>query len=99
MWVHRYLALHNTHGPVEAPAEFEHLYAFPSALQNKFDGMVSVVDSTVANVTAALEAAGMWSTTLFIWTAGGSPSSCSRAPGQRRGDPESSHESLPRINR
>ena len=70
----RYLALHNTHGPVEAPEEFESLYKFPFALQNTFDAMVSVVDSTVANVTSALKSTGMWNTTLVIWTTdNGSP--------------------------
>jgi arylsulfatase A-like enzyme len=70
----RYLALHNTHGPVEAPEEFESLYTFPFALQNTFDAMVSVVDSTVANVTSALKSTGMWNTTLVIWTTdNGSP--------------------------
>jgi len=42
-----YLALHNTHAPIEAPPEFESLYSFPLKKQNVFDGMVSVVDSTV----------------------------------------------------
>ena len=72
----RYLALHNTHGPIEAPPEWEALYSkrlsFPK--QITFDAMVSVVDSTVGNVTAALKQAGLWENTLFVWTTdNGSP--------------------------
>jgi arylsulfatase A-like enzyme len=45
------------------------LDSFPLKKQNVFDGMVSVVDSSVANVTNALKAnADMWSNTLLIWT-------------------------------
>lgn len=69
-----YLALHNTHGPIEAPPEYESLYHFKLKKRNVFNGMVSVVDSTVANVTAALKDTGMWENTLFIWTTdNGSP--------------------------
>ena len=39
-----------------------------------FSGMVSAVDEAVSNVTAALEGAGMWATSLFVWTTdNGSP--------------------------
>ena len=54
----RYLALHNTHAPIEAPVEFSGLYHFDLEKRNTFDGMISVVDSAVANVTAALKANG-----------------------------------------
>jgi arylsulfatase B len=70
-----YLALHNTHGPTEALPEFEALYPNVSyPLQKTFYGMVSTVDSTVANVTAALKASGMWDNTVLLWaTDNGSP--------------------------
>ena len=67
-----YLALHNTHGPIEAPAEWEAIYSHLSfQKQITFDAMVSVVDSTVGNVTSMLKQQGMWKDTLFIWTTGG----------------------------
>eukprot|EP01063_Lacrimia_lanifica_P015903 TRINITY_DN22557_c0_g1_i1.p1 TRINITY_DN22557_c0_g1~~TRINITY_DN22557_c0_g1_i1.p1 ORF type:complete len:579 (+),score=146.98 TRINITY_DN22557_c0_g1_i1:55-1791(+) len=70
-----YLALHNTHAPIEAPPEYEGLYHFDQKLRNTFDGMVSVVDKAVADVSAALKAKqGMWEDTLLIWTTdNGSP--------------------------
>lgn len=71
-----YLALHNTHGPIQAPPEWEAIYSshlsFPK--QITFDAMVSVVDSTVGNVTAMLKQQDMWKDTLFVWTTdNGSP--------------------------
>ena len=42
--------------PRVAPAEWVARYNFSLAKRNTFDAMVSVVDSTVANVTAALKA-------------------------------------------
>ena len=71
-----YLALHNTHTPVEAPDRFVALYNFGNdTLRDRFHGMVSVVDEVVANVSAALRRkAGMWERTLLIWTTdNGSP--------------------------
>lgn len=69
-----YLALHNTHAPIEAPPEWVAMYNFDQAKRNTFDAMVSLVDSTVGNVTAALKAANMWKNTVFIWTTdNGSP--------------------------
>eukprot|EP00927_Polykrikos_kofoidii_P009056 TRINITY_DN13758_c0_g2_i1.p1 TRINITY_DN13758_c0_g2~~TRINITY_DN13758_c0_g2_i1.p1 ORF type:complete len:591 (+),score=85.03 TRINITY_DN13758_c0_g2_i1:57-1829(+) len=69
-----YLALQNTHGPIQAPSEYCDMYKFDLKLQNTFNGMVSVVDRSVENVTAALHRTGMWDNTLFIWTTdNGSP--------------------------
>ena len=49
-------------------------YNFALPLQNTFDAMVSVVDSTVGNVTAALKESGLWGNTVFVWTTdNGSP--------------------------
>jgi arylsulfatase A-like enzyme len=50
------------------------LYNFQQPLRNTFYGMMSVVDETVANVTAALKRRGMWNNTLLVWTTdNGSP--------------------------
>lgn len=70
-----YLALHNTHAPIESMPEFSALYpTIAPPLQKHFYGMVSTVDSTVKNVTAALKATGMWDNTLFVYmTDNGSP--------------------------
>ena len=71
-----YLALHNTHGPVEAEAKYLDLYpTVTDPLQRKFWAMVSTVDDTLGNVTAALKARpGMWENTIFVWaTDNGSP--------------------------
>merc|ERR1711879_616555 len=72
-----YLALHNTHAPIEAPARFVSMYNFSAdegKRKNVFFAMVSVVDETVKNVTAALKEKGMWNDTLLVWsTDNGSP--------------------------
>ena len=70
-----YLALHNTHSPIEAPDRFVDMYDFGGdTLKETFFGMVSVVDETVANVTKALKEAEMWDNTLLVWTTdNGSP--------------------------
>ena len=83
-----YLSLHNTHSPLQAPAEFTSLYHFPvdtnpkhASLPSSFrnarniwSGMVSTVDSTVSNVTATLKDEGYWNETVFLWMSdNGSP--------------------------
>jgi arylsulfatase A-like enzyme len=69
-----YFALHNTHGPIEAPQKYIDLYNFSFHTRNVFNAMVSVVDDSVKNVTTALKAKDMWSTALFIWaTDNGTP--------------------------
>lgn len=59
-----YLALHNTHSPFEAPADFVAMYSTPIKKQNTVNAMVTFVDHTVANVTAALKRKSMWANTL-----------------------------------
>ena len=71
-----YFALHNTHAPCEAPTDFKSMYDFNQTLRNEFDAMVSVVDSSVKNVTNALKTIGattttnsnFWNNTVFVWT-------------------------------
>ena len=70
---HRFLilllvALHNTHAPIEAPPEYAARYNYTQATRNDYYGQVSFVDSTVANMSAALHAKGLWGNTLFVWT-------------------------------
>jgi hypothetical protein len=57
-----YLALHNTHAPLEAPWSFVEPYShLGDAKREQFSGMLTFVDDTVGNVTAALKARpGMW---------------------------------------
>lgn len=81
--VKRNAALHNTHGPIEAPPEYEALYMYSDTKRNTFDAMVSVVDRTVKNVTNALKDSNMWHNCLFIWTTdNGSPCQVSGKSGQ-----------------
>ena len=63
-----YLALHNIHGPDEVTEEFLGLYDGQEiwAARRTVDAMVSAVDSTVANVSLALERAGMAQDTLTV---------------------------------
>lgn len=69
-----YPALHNTHAPIEAPPRFVNMYHTGDVKKDTFAAMVSVVDETVANVTAALRTAGMWDNTILVWiTDNGSP--------------------------
>ena len=69
-----FVALHNTHAPVESPPEFAGLYQYNQTKRNEYYGQVSFVDSTVANITAALHTKELWANTLFIWTTdNGSP--------------------------
>jgi arylsulfatase A-like enzyme len=78
-----YLALQDPHAPYQTPARFEALYAHAQPLRNIWSGMVSAIDETMANVTAALRRRGMWHDTFLVtvsdngspvggWGAGGS---------------------------
>eukprot|EP01051_Picozoa_sp_SAG22_P008419 SAG22_NODE_639_length_8255_cov_13.659882_6_plen_351_part_00 len=72
-----YVALQNTHAPVQAPQRTIDTYMAADASDLKkavFSAQVSYVDETVANITAALEANQMWARTLLVWsTDNGSP--------------------------
>jgi arylsulfatase B len=52
------------------PAEYSRLYSFPNNTKlETFNGMVSVVDQAVGNLTRALKARpGTWAKTLLIYT-------------------------------
>jgi arylsulfatase A-like enzyme len=63
-----YLALQTMHAPLEAPSCFSDLYpeskyTHTYAVSN---GMATVSDSVLANVTAALKKRGMWERTLIV---------------------------------
>ena len=63
-----YLALQTMHAPLEVPPCWSDLYANATfthtyAVSN---GMATVSDSVLANVTAALKERGMWARTLLV---------------------------------
>lgn len=60
--------MQNTHAPFEVPEAYSNLYNFSDTKLNVFNGMVSVVDEAVGNVTATLKSLGMWDNTLVIYT-------------------------------
>ncbi len=62
-----YLALHNTHNPVQAPQRFVDMYNY-SNLENTFNAQVTFVDAVVGNITKELKKNGMWDNTLFVWS-------------------------------
>ena len=61
-----YIALHNTHAPVESPPEYAGLYNHSQQKENEYLGQVTFVDHTVANITAALRETELWANTLFV---------------------------------
>ena len=90
-----YLALHNTHGPIEAePADIA-LYnaTFPWGLQNRYYAMTTAVDRTVGAVVAELKSKGLWDNTLLIWTTdNGAPVTVAGSNGGLRGGKGSNWE-------
>eukprot|EP01084_Bolivina_argentea_P289519 497184_1 len=69
-----YFPLHNTHGPFEVPTKYSNMYSFNQTLRNVYDGMETVVDESVKNITNALKQLNVWNNTLFVWTTdNGSP--------------------------
>jgi arylsulfatase B len=63
-----YQAWHDTHAPYEAPERYADgsiAYADRRVMQ----AMVACVDEGTGNLTAALDARGMWENTLLVWSA------------------------------
>lgn len=90
-----YLALHNTHGPIEAEPADVALYnaTFPWGLQNRYYAMTTAVDRTVGAVVAALKSKGMWENTLLVWTCdNGAPVNVAGSNGGLRGGKGSNWE-------
>ena len=96
-----YFALHNTHAPVEAPLRLQRLYADQTTwgrTQKVFNAMVSTMDESAANVTAALQRRGMWDHTLFVWsTDNGSPVEVAGSNAPLRGGKGSNWEGGTRV--
>lgn len=65
-----YIATHNVHAPLQAPAAYMNKYGAFSANkdQQTVYAMVTVIDDVVGAVTAALKARGMWNNTVLVWT-------------------------------
>jgi len=64
-----YVAFQGVHSPAQVPARFEDLNVdIAYSIRRKFAGMVSAMDEGVANITAALSAAGMLDNTILIVT-------------------------------
>jgi hypothetical protein len=56
-----YIALHNTHAPLEAPWSFVRQFAhFNDTKREIFSGMLAFVDDTVGQIADALHEKGMW---------------------------------------
>ena len=70
-----YVALQNVHAPIEADPSFSRLYPnIKYDLRRNWNAMVSTMDSSVGNITAALKKAGMWENTVLWWASdNGSP--------------------------
>ena len=60
--------MQNTHAPFEVPPQYKALYKFKDERLRTFNGMISVVDEAVGNVTAALKQRGLWNNTLIVYT-------------------------------
>ena len=64
-----FLALHNTHAPLQSLPQFEQLYANVSfKTQREYFAMMSTADAALANLTAALKDTGAWDNTLLVYT-------------------------------
>ena len=77
-----YLALQNTHDPIQAEPRFEALYPHVEfQARQTYLAMASAVDEVVANVTGALKETGLWETTLLVFSSdNGAPGSGSNFP-------------------
>ncbi|KAK7478758.1 hypothetical protein BaRGS_00029969 [Batillaria attramentaria] len=64
-----YLAYQAVHAPMEVPesyvTNYDHIH---SKLRRTYAGMVSCMDEGVGNLTKALQDAGMWDNTVFIFS-------------------------------
>jgi len=89
-----YLALHNTHAPLEAEPEDLALYTkFTWKKQQTYYAMTTAVDRTVGRVVAALKARGLYDNTLIVWTTdNGAPVQVGGSNGPLRGGKGSNWE-------
>ena len=66
-----YVALQVMHGPLQVPSEYSARYHRTGNYSEAYaiaNGMATVADEALGNVTAALKAKGMWNTTLLVHT-------------------------------
>eukprot|EP01065_Artemidia_motanka_P035480 TRINITY_DN43383_c0_g1_i1.p1 TRINITY_DN43383_c0_g1~~TRINITY_DN43383_c0_g1_i1.p1 ORF type:complete len:536 (+),score=179.18 TRINITY_DN43383_c0_g1_i1:86-1609(+) len=68
-----FLAFANNHEPLEVPARYKASYPTPGSTKGEQDwttyqAMITAVDESIGEVTAALKARGMWADTLLVWT-------------------------------
>ena len=65
-----YMALQDMHAPQQVPSHYSEIYPSPKyntdyAIEN---GMASLADEVLLNVTNALKDAKLWNNTLFVYT-------------------------------
>ena len=75
-----YLATQTMHAPVEVPSHYSDMYAAYTKTYAVSNGMVTVTDEILRNVTAALTKRGMWARTLIIHLSDNGPYPCSPIP-------------------
>jgi arylsulfatase A-like enzyme len=63
----RYLPYHDVHEPYQAESRFRDP-ALNDTGRQTMQAMVACVSEGTGNVTRALKKAGMWDTTLFLWS-------------------------------
>jgi len=63
-----YAALQSMHAPLEVPSKYSDLYPDHSDDFKIMNGMASISDEVLGNMTAELKARGMWNSTLIILT-------------------------------
>lgn len=64
------MAFQSVHAPLQAPDSYIARYGDKISTKSRltFAAMVTAMDDAVGNVTAALQAAGMWDNTIFVFT-------------------------------
>ena len=63
-----YFSVQNVHSPYEMPLAYE-ANDYPAMWDNTYANMLAILDSATYNVTDALKRAGLWDSTLVLWTA------------------------------
>jgi len=65
-----YIPWHVVHTPLQAPASYFYPNMFNNSDPNRhtMNGMLSILDEGVANVTAALKQRGLWANTLLVFS-------------------------------
>ena len=79
-----YLAMHNVHEPYQVPQRFKDLYPASAfcELRRTLQGMVSVADELVGNLTTKLQGLDLWRNTVLVFASdnGGDPTVGANAP-------------------